>query len=125
MYKRQAVDGTAETSGFADNIVPVSYTHLDVYKRQPDTKEKCEQTKQETHQIREENKEEIPRVCTDIGERMEGVYKNMNNIDNQVSNNKEKIVEICRRELQLQEEVGSWRDRPCHSTHTSLSLIHI
>ena len=29
-----AVDGTAETSGFAENIAPVSYTHLDVYKRQ-------------------------------------------------------------------------------------------
>ena len=28
------VDGTAETSGFAENIGPVSYTHLDVYKRQ-------------------------------------------------------------------------------------------
>ena len=33
-----AVDGTAETSGFAENIGlrlnTVSYTHLDVYKRQ-------------------------------------------------------------------------------------------
>ena len=32
-----AVDGTAEKSGFAENIgLPVSYTHLDVYKRQAD-----------------------------------------------------------------------------------------
>ena len=28
------VNGIAETSGFVDNIGPVSYTHLDVYKRQ-------------------------------------------------------------------------------------------
>ena len=28
------VDGIAEMSGFVENIGPVSYTHLDVYKRQ-------------------------------------------------------------------------------------------
>ena len=76
---------------------------------------------QDIIQIREENKEEIARVRTDIGERMEGVYNNMNNIDSQASKNKEKIEELRRRELQLQEEVDSWRDRPRHSIHTTNS----
>ena len=84
---------------------------------QQETVERCEQIKQEVHQIREENKEGIAQVQTDIGERMERVYNNLNNVESQVSTNKEKIEEIRRREIQLQEEVDSWRDRTCQNTH--------
>ena len=48
---------------------------------------------------------------------MERVYNNLNNVESQVSTNKEKIEEIRRREIQLQEEVDSWRDRTCQNTY--------
>ena len=61
--------------------ISVSYTHLDVYKRQ--------------------------------------VYGNLNSMEGQINTNKNKIEEINRRELQLQEEVDSWRDRTCQNSHTN------
>ena len=59
-----------------------------------ETAKKCEQAKQEMRQIREENQKDITVICTDIGERMEGVYNNINQIDSKVDKNKQKIDEI-------------------------------
>ena len=36
-----------------------------------------------------------------------------------VNKNKNKIEEISRRELQIQEEVDSWRDRTCQHNHVT------
>ena len=47
-----------------------------------------------------------------MGERLARVYGNLNSMEGQINTNKNKIEEISRRELQLQEEVD-------------LSLIHI
>ena len=40
-------------------------------------------------------------------------------MEGQINTNKNKIEEISRRELQLQEEVDSWRDRTCQNSHTN------
>ena len=40
-------------------------------------------------------------------------------IRDRINTNKNKIEEISRRELQLQEEVDSWRDRTCQHSHTN------
>ena len=69
------------------------------------------------YKVREENKEGITQVQTDMGERLERVYGNLNNVEGQINTNKNKIEEISRRELQLQEEVDSWRDRTCQHNH--------
>ena len=61
--------------------------------------------------IRDRNKEGITQIQTDMGERLERVYGNLNSMEGQINTNKNKIEEISRRELQLQEEVDSWRDR--------------
>ena len=68
--------------------------------------------KRQVHQIREENKEGIIQVQTDMGERLERVYDNLDNMESQISTNKSKIEEI-----QIQEEVDSWRDRLCQHNH--------
>ena len=67
--------------------------------------------------MREENKEGIAQVQTDIGERMERVYYNLNSVEGQVSTNKEKIEEIRRREYRYNKK---W----IHGG-IELSLIHI
>ena len=52
-----------------------------------------------------------------MGERLERVYGNLNNVESQINTNKNKIKEISRCELQIQEEVDSWRDRTCQHNH--------
>ena len=54
-----------------------------------------------------------------IRDRLERVYGNLNSMEGQINTNKNKIEEISRRELQLQEEVDSWRDRACQNRHTN------
>ena len=85
---------------------PVSYTHLDVYKRQV---RRCAQMDQDIHQVREENQKEVAAVRTDLGERMEGVYSNLNKIDSKVDKNQQRIDEMHRIEESLREEVDAWR----------------
>ena len=79
---------------------------------QQETVENYEKIKQEVHQKREENKEGITQVQTARGERLERVYDNLDNMESQISTNKSKIEEI-----QIQEEVDSWRDRTCQHNH--------
>ena len=68
-----------------------------------ETTKKCEQVKQDIRQVREENQKEITVIRTDLGERMEGVYSNLNKIDSKADKHKQRIDEINRREEILQE----------------------
>ena len=61
---------------------------------QQETVGKYEKIKQEVHQIREENKEGITQIQTDMGERLERVYGNLNNMEGQINTSKNKIEEI-------------------------------
>ena len=48
---------------------------------QRETVGKYEQIKNEVHQVREENKEGIRQIQTDMGERLERVYGNLNSME--------------------------------------------
>ena len=72
---------------------------------------------QDIHQVREENQKEIAVIRIDLGERMEGVYSNLNKIDSKVDKNNQRIDEMHRREEKLQEEVDAWCDRPYNTNH--------
>ena len=86
-----------------------------------ETVRRCTQMDQDIHQVREENQKETAVIRTDLGDRMVGVYSNLNKIDSKVDKNQQRIEEMHRIEESLREEVDAWRDRPCNN----LSLIHI
>ena len=63
--------------------------------------------------MQKETQEDIERVQARIGERIEDINANMNNVKGQVINNKEKIEEIHQRELvNIREELEMIRSRP-------------
>ena len=67
-------------NGVSDGVMTVSYTHLKI--------------KQEVHQIREENKEGITQIQTDMGEWLERVYGNLNNMEGQINTSKNTKITI-------------------------------
>ena len=84
--------------------------------------------------IRDRNKQEVLKnleekhkeMQTDVSERVERLYTNLNQVDGQIKENKEKIQGLNQRERQMQEELDALREKPCHNTYIiTLSLIHI
>ena len=74
----------------------------------------CTRNKQEVLKRLEEKHKEIQ---TDVSERVERVYSNLNQVDGQTKENKEKIQGLNQRERQMQEELDALRDKPCNNTH--------
>ena len=56
-------------------------------------------------------------IQTDVSERVERVYTNLNKVDGQIQENREKIQGISQRERQMQEELDALREKPCNNTH--------
>ena len=90
----------------------VSYTHLDVYKRQVLT-EGCQKKKQEVVKELEERHQELQ---IDVNNRVEKVYTVIDKIDGLTRENREKIQGISLREKQMQEELDALREKPYNST---------
>ena len=53
----------------------------------------------------------------DVNDRVEKVHTAINKVDGQTKENKEKIQGISQRERQMQEELDTLREKPCHNTH--------
>ena len=89
-------------------------------------KGKCERMNQEIQRVQEDtnvrieavqiNQGNITRVQAEMGERLEGIDTNINQIKGQTTTHEEKLEGF---RLHLQEEINSWSDRKCLSSHTS------